>query len=146
MYFIKSSYNEKDGISKVIVQHLGKKFIGFARCHPEEENPSSFAGCAIAELRAEIKALKYERKILKQEADAVKIFVNNCKNYKLYNSSDKTSIVMHHQLNTMIDRVNDITDEINKRTKAIELTLNKRENIINAINKKYRTKEENIKK
>ena len=62
MKFIASYYNKETGKATVIMQHLSKKFVGEAFLNPEEkEKGSEFAGCKYAEIRATIKALKYDR-------------------------------------------------------------------------------------
>ena len=45
MKFINSFYNAKTGESKVIMQHLGTKFIGTSKMHPDEPVASDFVGC-----------------------------------------------------------------------------------------------------
>lgn len=136
MKFIRSSYNNETGISFVEIRHLGKTFIGEARCHPEEENPSSFAGCEYAEIRAEIKALKYERKILKNKSDMALDFVKSCGCYKNFDKESPTAKAIYRQLNKRIEKVNNITDEINKRMRALELKMKDREITIKAIERK----------
>ena len=45
MKFIESSYNSETGESKVVMQHLGVKFVGTAKVHPDDwENASSYEG------------------------------------------------------------------------------------------------------
>ena len=146
MKFISSYYNEEKGYSEVVVQHLGVKFTGKAQVHPEEKNPSEYAGCQYAEIRAEIAALKYERKIEKQKTDTIISFLKACKCYKYYNMEDDTSKVLHRQLNKNIDKVNSLTDEIDKRYKELNILPKKREVTIKAIQRKRRTKEDNSNK
>lgn len=143
MKFIRSSYNNETGISFVEIRHLGKTFIGEAHCHPEEKNPSSFAGCEYAEIRAEIKALKYERKILKNKSDMALDFVKSCGCYKNFDKESPTAKAIYRQLNKRIEKVNNITDEINKRIRALELKMKDREITIKAMErKKERDKKE----
>ena len=75
MKFISSSYDKTTGRSKVVMQHLGVKFIGNAQVHPDEfDKASEYAGCYYAELRATIKALKYERMISLSESLSFSLF------------------------------------------------------------------------
>lgn len=143
MKFISSSYDEVTGISKVVVQHLGVKFTGWAHAHPEEQYPSNFAGCEYAEIRAEIAALKYERKLEKNKADMAIDFLKSCKNYKNFDDNSDTAKVIYRQLNKRVQKVNNITDEINKRLRQLEMAVKKREITLKAIERRRRTKEEN---
>lgn len=114
MKFISSSYDKDSGTSYVTVQHLGKKFKGIAHVHPDEkEYASEFAGCDYAEIRAMIKAYKYERKIAKIKSDEAIDFVKSCLCYKDFNKDDPSAIVVKRQLQKRIDRVNKITNKIN---------------------------------
>jgi len=143
MKFICSSYNKEDGISHVCVQHLGKKFNGFATAHPDDRgNWSELAGCSYAETRAMIKALKYERKIAKQKADEAIDFVKSCECYSKFNKDDPSAKAMYRQLNQRIRRVNDLADEINDLYKALDTSIRRREIILNAIKAK-KAKEDN---
>lgn len=114
MKFISSSYDPETKVSTVIMQHFGKKFIGTAKMSAEDPTPASeFTGCRYAELKATIKGLKYERKIAKEKADAALDFIKSCSCYKDFNKEDPAIAPLYKQLNKRIQRVNDITDEIN---------------------------------
>ena len=143
MKFISSSYDEVTGISKVIVQHLGVKFTGWAHVHPEETHPSEFAGCYYAEIRAEIAALKYERKLEKNKADMAIDFIKSCKNYKNFDNNSNTAKILYRQLSKRVQKVNNITDEINKRLRQLEMAVKKREITLKVIERRKRTKEKN---
>lgn len=143
MKFIDSLYDETTGISKVTVQHLGVKFTGSAFVHPEEPHPSAFAGCEYAEIRAEIEALKYERQLEKNKADMAIDFLKSCKGYKNFDNDSDTAKVLYRQLNKRVQRVNNITDEINKRLRQLEMAIKKREVTLKIIEERKRTKEEN---
>lgn len=142
MKFISSEYDSQYGESMVIVQHFGKKFHGFANIHPaEKEKASTYAGCQIAEIRAEIKALKYERKLKKAETDTMIKFVHACECYKYFNKEENSARVVYRQLNRRISEVNKLTDEINKRYKDIDKIIRDRSIIIRALDR-YKSKKE----
>lgn len=136
MKFISSTYDKDTKISTVIMQHLGRKFEGKATAHPEEINPSEYAGCKYAEIRATIKALKYERKLLKNKADIAHDFLKACKCYKNFDDQSKDCKIMYKQLNKRIDRVNKITEDINNLYEELESSFHRREVVIRAINRK----------
>lgn len=142
MKFIDSYYYPENGHSRVIVQHLGEKFTGRAWIHPDEKDKAStYAGCQIAEIRAEIKALKYERRIKKEETDAMIKFVHACECYKYFNKEESSARVVYRQLNRRISEVNKLTDEINKRYKQIDKIIRDRSIIIKALDR-YKSKKE----
>lgn len=145
MKFISSSYDSNTGISTVTMQHLGVKFIGKAYLHPnDKENASNYAGCEYAEIRAKIKALKYERMIEKNKSDMALDFIHACENYTNFNVEDASAKVLYRQLNRRIKRVNEITDEINKLYKELDMKIHHRNIILNAIDrKKNLSKEDN---
>ena len=137
MKFINSSYDPETGLSTVTMQHLGIKFLGSAQLHPDDrETASRYGGCVIAELRAAISALKYERTIAKQKADEAIDFMKACEGYANFDKDSPTAKVMYRQVNRRIKRVNDITDEINNLMKEIQEQIYKRKIVINAIKRK----------
>lgn len=141
MKFISSYYDQNTGTSYVTVQHLGKKFEGVAHTHPSEKDyASEFAGCEYAELKAIIKALKYERKIAKVKSDEALDFVKSCLCYKNFNPDDPSTIVVKRQLQKRINRVNKITDEINATIEYLNERIKQRSNFYKKIeNKKTKT-------
>ena len=127
MEFIKSCYDPDTGFSFVIMQHLGKKFTGTARLHPDDkENASEYAGCELAEIRATIYALKYERKIAKNKADQALDFYKSCVGYANYDRESDTAKVILRQLNQRIKKVNDLTDQINELIDAADRQIRNR--------------------
>ena len=137
MKFIDSSYDEKEGISCVTMQHLGKKFTDFATVHPDDkENASSYAGCEYAEIRATIRALKYERKIAKQKADEAIDFMKSCTGYAKFDKNSDTAKVMYRQMNQRIKRVNDLTDMINELMDELDKKIHRRAIVTRAIERK----------
>lgn len=143
MKFISSTYDPETGTSTVVMQHLGEKFKGEAKIHPEEvDKKSEFAGCSYAETRATIKGLKYERKLAKEKADEAIDFVKSCEGYANFDKEDPSAKVMYRQLNQRIKRVNDLADEINDLYKTLEISIRRRDLILKAIDTK-KSKEEN---
>ena len=137
MKFIDSYYNQKNGYSCVYVQHLKRYFFGTAFLHPDDkENASEYAGCALAELRAQIKALKYERKLAKKKADQAIDFVKACECYKNFDKNSDTAKVIYRQLNRRIKKVNDLTDQINDLLEEVNAFAKRREIIINAMKRR----------
>lgn len=144
MKFISSSFDPKTGISTVVMQHLGEKFEGIAKVHPDErDHMSELGGCYIAEIRATIKALKYERNLLKQEAEAARYFVKTCEDYSKFNKDDDTAKCMYRQLNRRIKKVNDIADTINNCYKELYWATKARSKTLRLLGDIKKSKEDN---
>ena len=118
MKFKDSLTCEQDGLSEVVIEHRGENFYGYAKCHPDDEW-SEFAGCRLAELRAQIKALKSDYQKARASYNECKKFVNSIKTYKNFNAEDPTAKAMFRQLNRRAREVN----ALNTRIAALELTL-----------------------
>lgn len=142
MKFISSDYDENTGISTVVMQHMGKKFVEQAFFHPEDENPSRYAGCRFAEIRAIIKALKYERAIAKNKADMALDFVKSLECYAGFDKRTPEARLMYRQLNKRIKRVNDLTDRINAAMQDLDISIRQRSIVTKALERK-KTKEDN---
>ena len=124
MKFIDSRYNHYNGSSKVILRHLGQLFEGWAKLNPEDEDKASeYAGCAYAEQRAYIKALKYERKLAKEEAEVCRKFIKACSSTKAWDPTSPSAKVAYHQLNVKIKKVNKLADMINAAEKSLQQSI-----------------------
>jgi len=137
MKFISSSFNQRTGVSYVTMQHLGRKFTGVARVHPDDKhNASEYAGCSYAETRAIILALKYERNILKYEIKVCENFVKSIECYSHFNKEDESAKSIYRQLNIKRKKINELTNEIERIQKALKAAIKDREEILNAIEKR----------
>ena len=137
MKFIRSSYDATTGVSTVVMQHLGRKFTGEARLNPaEQEKGSEYAGCYYAELRATIKALKYERQLAKEKSDMALDFVKSVEGYSKFEKDDPSAKAMYRQLNQRIKKVNDLADEINGYYTELEYAIRHRSAVLDAIKQK----------
>lgn len=136
MKFITSTYDKKTGYSTVILEHLGQTFQGNARLHPDDkEKASEFAGCSYAEIRATIKALKYERKIQKEKAEEVRKFIKQCEAYNNWDKESPTARVVYRQMNRYIKRVNELADQINDLAFGLNRAIWNREVTLRAIDR-----------
>ena len=136
MKFIESGYNPTTGVSYVVMQHLGKKFEGYAKLNPSEPEGSSYAGCYYAELRATIKALKYERALAKQKSDMALDFVKSIEGYSKFNKEDPSAKAVYRQLNQRIKKVNDLADQINAIYEELDSAIRRRDIVTKAIDRK----------
>jgi mannitol-specific phosphotransferase system IIBC component len=141
MKFIASKYDENTGWSTVTMQHLGIKFNGAAKVHPDEVNPSKYAGCRFAEMRATLNALKYERKLLKNKADMALDFVKSLECYAGFDKNSDTAKYIYKQLNKRIEKVNKVTDEINNLQYDLDVAIHQRDMVTKALERKKNKKD-----
>ena len=133
MKFISSMYDSKTGYSTVTIEHMGKRFFGTASLHPDDKDRASkYAGCSYAETRAQIRALKYERRLAKKEAEEFRKFVKACEQYKNWDKNSPSAKIVYRQLNIRIKKVNKLADEINKKMRDLGKAIWKRDITIQA--------------
>ena len=114
MVFKQCWYDDKLGVSRVKVEHLGKTFYGEAKLHPsDKDRASEIVGCKYAEARAQIKALKYEMKLEKAKCEECRKFVKACESCKKFDKESQTAKAVYRQLSRRIKKVNALADEIN---------------------------------
>lgn len=114
MKLIDAWYEESTGKSYATVEHLGRRYQGMSKLHPEEEHASKFTGCRYAEIRAQIKALKAERQSLIWKCEECRKFVKACSQYKNWDKESPVAKVVYKQLNARIKQVNELTNQINQ--------------------------------
>lgn len=137
MKFISSSYDEESGLARVTMQHLGQKFLGTAQVHPDEKDKGSeYAGCYYAEIRATIRALKYEKNIISYEYNVLKRTIKSCECYKKFNNEEGSAKVLYRQINRKKKRIDDITKEIDEYKKELQRAISNRANFLNAMKAK----------
>ena len=68
---IYSNYDKETRVSTTTVTNNYGTFTGYATCHPDDD-VSSFFGCSLAECRANLKAFREEKKIIRYQIKALK--------------------------------------------------------------------------
>ena len=115
----------------VLVKHLGRTFVGTAKLHPDDQaNQSELVGGSIAETRARIKALQYERKLLKEKYKECQNFVKACECYKNFDKDSQAAKVMYRQLNRKKRNIEKLTEEIDLLKKGIHEGISERVKIL----------------
>lgn len=80
-----ANFNAETGISDVVIKNKNGCFMGMATCHPEEEAISEYTGCRYAEIRANIKAVQYEKRMVNAAIKELEDFEKILKSLKGYN-------------------------------------------------------------
>lgn len=83
---INSNFDRETRISETTVTNSYGTFTGYATCHPDD-NVSSFFGCSLAESRANLKAFREERKIIRFQIKALKEAYGMFSNAKNFNAN-----------------------------------------------------------
>ena len=140
MKLISSYFNE--GVSLCEIQHKKKIYRGISRIHPDDLHSNSMLfGGAIAEKRAQIRALKDELKKEKSSCDECRKFVKACVGYKNFDKNSPTAKAMFTQLNKRIKRVNQIVDRINELEEEVQKDIQKRDIVVRALSLNKRKKD-----
>lgn len=141
MKFISSSYDNESGESVVIIQHLGKKFTGTAKIHPDEyDKRSEYAGCAYADMRATIEAIKYEKELVKTEIANIEKYLKACECYKDFDKESPTAKVLYRQLNKKKKNFKYLKNWMVLIKKHLKETIIKREKFLEKLNELRKSK------
>lgn len=137
MHFVKC-LNYEDGAKTVVfMEHLGRTFKGVSVCCEEDlKHYSKIRGGRIAEEKATIKALKYERKIEKEKCEEIRKFIKACQGYKNWENDSFTAKVIYRQLNRRIAKVDKITDEINSRLETLQRLYTYQKVVLSSLDRK----------
>lgn len=137
MKFHDSHYFPSDGISMASVEHLGKIFSATSQLlEADFDKISKFTGCRFAEMKAEIKALKYERNLEKQKCEEIRKFVKACCQCKNWDKDSPTAKVVYRQLNKRIKRVNQLADQINMLEHELLMAIRRQDLVTAALQRK----------
>lgn len=136
MKILYSNFDPQSGESIVTLVNRNGSYTGKAKLHPEDNNPSNFTGCRLAERRAYIKYLKNERRrykiTLKTILSLYKDLTNNC--------SDSINEKITNRFNIQINFYKKTINEINKTIEDVQNTIKEeikiREKILEAKVKK----------
>ena len=143
MYLISSYFTERTGTSSCTIKHKGEKYTAYARLHPDDKDKASrFAGCQLAEIRAEIKVLKEELKQEKAKCEEVRKFVLACGQYAKWDKNEASAKVVYRQLNRRIKKVNKIIDMINEKELLLMRLIKQRDTVVKAIDRSKEKKEQ----
>lgn len=137
MKFHDSKYFSNDGISLASVEHLGRVFSATSQLLEEDfDKVSKFTGCRFAEMKAEIRALKYERNLEKQKCEEIRKFVKACCQCKNWDKNSPTAKVVYRQLNKRIKRVNQLADQINMLQQELLIAIRRQDLVTAALQRK----------
>lgn len=135
MKFIEGRYNKENHTYYVRLSHLGLSFFGSAQLHPDDSY-SELIGGKYAEIRATIRALKYEKRLKKIEFKEIEKFVKACTQYKNFDKTSPTAKAVFRQLNRRKKEITRLEDEIEGLESFIKEDIAHREKFLQALKDK----------
>ena len=132
MRFLDSGTVKETGYSTVIIEHKGNKYVGQAKCHPDDTF-SEFTGCRYAQERAEIKALKDEWKQKKHDCDECRKYLIAVSQYAGFDKESSTAKAMFRQLNRRIKEVNKLAEIISQKQFNLQIAIRQQDGFNNKI-------------
>ena len=116
---INSNFDRETRISETTVTNNYGIFTGYATCHPDD-NVSSFFGCALAEYRANLKAFREERKIIRFQIKALKEAYGMFSNAKNFNANCNEARKMRKYIKMKEAKLTEVEDIISALTLRIK--------------------------
>ena len=116
---INSNFDRETRISKTTVTNNYGTFTGYATCHPDD-NISSFFGCSLAEYRANLKAFREERKIIRFQIKALKEAYGMFANAKNFNANCNEARKMRKYIKMKEAKLTEVEDIISALTLRIK--------------------------
>lgn len=105
---------EKGIATCTIIDNQGRKFIGIAKCHPDDlDFNSELTGCTIASYRSMIKYLKsVKRDIIQPELNALKQLYYSMNKSKKFNPKSYENIMLQRQIHLKEEDLATIEEEL----------------------------------
>ena len=131
-------FDKKSGLSScIIVTKQSKTFVGTAQCHPEDMDMNSqFTGIAIAEMRAQIYALKDIRdNELIPELRALKQLHGSMKHSSKFNPKSYENIMLQRQIRQKESAIADVRELIGLRQEELRRFIYEKEKCYQGIRK-----------
>ena len=122
MRFLDSGTAKETSYSTVVIAHKGNKYVGQAKCHPDDTF-SEFTGCRYAQERAEINALKDEWKQKKHDCDECRKYLIAVSQYAGFDKESSTAKAMFRQLNCRIKEVNKLAEIISQKQFNLQIAI-----------------------
>lgn len=107
---INSNYDKNSGISIATIATNEGLFTGQSKlldCDKDIE--SSFAGCEYAEIKAELKYLRYKRKLIKNQLKGLNDFYKNICKSKKFNEKGFEATRLRHRMEELANQIKELT-------------------------------------
>lgn len=128
------NFDKETGITTCIITDGNDVFYGIAKCAPEDRDMmNENTGCIIAENRASVKMLQYQRNILKYKYDAIHQYIYTINQSKKYNSNDYYVRQAFRQMRMYKEDIATIDEYIDKLKTSLRQFINDKDNFYKKI-------------
>lgn len=124
------TFSYDNGISECTIVYKNKKFTGIAFCHPDDEDfKSDKTGLSIAEARAAIKVLQYQKQEIKNQLHILIHLWGNMRTSKYYNPKSYESRMIKSQIRALETDISMIDSQIEDEKKYLHSYIQKKEEL-----------------
>lgn len=124
---------EEDGTCTFTLTYRDREFVGVAHCHPDDSKFfSEITGGTIAEVRAQIKMLKYKRdcELRPQYAIVKHLYQNLEQGTKKFDKKDRATALIIRHFNRLKREINQVDEEIIDCQNFLKSYIRKKETIL----------------
>ena len=140
---IYSNYDKETRVSTTTVTNNYGTFTGYATCHPDDD-VSSFFGCSLAECRANLKAFKEEKKIIRYQIKALKEVYEMFSNTKNFNNNSNEARKVRKLIKMKESKMAEIENDIQSLLEYIRTVPGLRQKAINTIHNITKSKKDKV--
>ena len=140
---IYSNYDKETRVSTTTVTNNYGTFTGYATCHPDDD-VSSFFGCSLAECRANLKAFKEEKKIIRYQIKALKEVYEMFSNTKNFNNNSNEARKVRKLIKMKESKMAEIENDIQSLIEYIRTVPGLRQKAINTIHNIVKNKKDKV--
>ena len=114
-------FSYDNGISTCTIVYKNKKFTGTAICHPDDADfESDKTGLSIAEARAAIKILQYQKQEIKNQLHILIHLWGNMRTSKHYNPKSYEACMIKSQIRALESNISMIDSQITDEKKYLK--------------------------
>ena len=140
---IYSKYDKETRVSTTTVTNNYGTFTGYATCHPDDD-VSSFFGCSLAECRANLKAFREEKKIIRYQIKALKEAYEMFSNAKNFNNNSNEARKVRKLIKMKESKMTEIENDIQSLLEYIRTAPDLRQKAINTIHNMVENKKDKV--
>ena len=129
-YKTEYQYNEHSGNSYFYIEYNGLSMCGQAKCHPDDTDMmSERTGSTLAEIKANIKRLRYMRNKVRENMRPLELFESRLKCCKNYNSKSFEARRLRKEIWLYKDKIQEITNAINDEEAYLKKYIAEKDNL-----------------
>lgn len=131
------NFTQNNELTRCDMYYDGKSFIGYAKCLPEDNDMiSERTGCTLAEIKANIKRLRYIRNKVREQLKPLTIFKSRLECCKDYNADSFEARRLRKEIWLYEEEIKEITNAINDEEAYLKKYIKEKENLYTRIRAK----------